>query len=53
MTVLPWVAVGGLLYLIATNKPQPKSIPTASGGAVPTPTPGCQPDFGVTGCWCG
>lgn len=58
MSVLPYVAVGGLLYLMAKNASKVKSAP---GGAIAPPSAGsvgnnagCN-DFGTTGsscCWC-
>jgi hypothetical protein len=58
-SLLPYVAVGGLLYLMAQNASKLKA---ASGGSVaplppagsPTNNAGCN-DFGVNNasCWCG
>jgi hypothetical protein len=55
--LLPWVAIGGLLYLMAQNAGKVKATPAVTAAGV-----GCctQPgrgggitDFGVTGqCWC-
>jgi hypothetical protein len=58
--VLPYLAVGGLLYLMAQNASKLKAAGGGSGGAVaapagsPTNNAGCN-DFGVnnTSCWCG
>ena len=57
--VLPYLAVGGLLYLMAQNASKVKAA-GSSGGAVlppagsPTNNAGCN-DFGVNNasCWCG
>lgn len=50
--LLPWVAIGGLVYLMAQNSAKVK----AAAGAAPAPAPACAGgvtnDFGVTGCWC-
>jgi hypothetical protein len=67
-TLLPWVAIAGLVYLMATNKPAAKGGATTSGSGcagLPLPPatrtiytpPGCTTnDFGLTAsssCWCG
>jgi hypothetical protein len=51
--VLPWLAIGGLLYLMAQNASKVK----ASSGAPAMPSAGsvgnnagCN-DFGTSGCW--
>jgi hypothetical protein len=58
--ILPYVAVGGLLYLMAQNASKVKAA-GSSGAAVPLPpagsptnNAGCN-DFGVNNasCWCG
>jgi hypothetical protein len=54
--LLPWVAIGGLLYLMAQNAGKVKAAPSiaATGGCTQPGTGGGTTDFGVTGqCWCG
>jgi hypothetical protein len=58
MSVLPYVAIGGLLYLMAKNSSALKSGTStpATPAAAGTPGNNCGTnDFGVTGgcCWCG
>lgn len=54
--VLPWLAIGGLLYLMAQNAGK---VRAASPGASSQPCAGSvgnnggANDFGVCGCWCG
>jgi hypothetical protein len=57
--VLPWLAIGGLLYLMAQNSAKVKAAGgTTTTSAAPSAgsvgnNAGCN-DFGVTGCWtCG
>jgi len=57
--LLPWVAIGGLLYLMAQNAGKVKGTTTtasATGGVGCCTQPGRGggiTDFGVTGsCWC-
>lgn len=53
--VLPYLAIGGLLYLMMKNAPAVKAaggtpIPPAAGSV--GNNAGCN-DFGIRGCWCG
>jgi len=54
--LLPWVAIGGLLYLMAQNAGKVKA---AGGTTASAPVAGSVGnncggnDFGVSGCWCG
>lgn len=55
MTLLPWVALGGLFYLMAKNSAK---VATAGTAATSTPAATCSglvTDFGVANanCWCG
>lgn len=50
-TLLPWVAIGGLLYLMAQNAGKLKT-PAQAGSASAVGAGGTQVDFGVTSqCW--
>jgi hypothetical protein len=59
MSVLPYVAIGGLLYLMAKNAGKLQTTSAAPATTTPVGTPGnnCGTnDFGVGGstiCWCG
>lgn len=59
MSVLPYLAIGGLLYLMAKNASTLKSSATTTAIAPPAGSPANNcgvNDFGVTGstsCWCG
>lgn len=58
--VLPYLAIGGLLYLMAKNSgklalPAPTGAAAAAPVGSPTNNAGCV-DFGTAGCgncWCG
>lgn len=54
--LLPWIAIGGLLYLMAQNAGKVKAAPAgaSTAGCTAPGTGGGTTDFGVTGqCWCG
>jgi hypothetical protein len=53
--LLPWLAIGGLLYLMAQNAGKLKASSSTAAAAPPAGSPGANcgtNDFGVTsGCW--
>jgi hypothetical protein len=55
LKILPWVAIGGLFYLMAQNAGKVKSAnatSSAGGGTIASSCGGATTDFGVTGnCW--